>query len=355
MGKEQGMDQEYYADNVIVFDERRLDRTGQADNDCCGAQGALCSEVDTDGFRDSGTVSGNEKTSSRDRRPERTGTRSKHSMRTNSGMRVIAITSGKGGVGKTNIVANLGYALSQLGERVLILDADLGLGNLDILLGITPKYNLSHVVEREKTLSEIAVEGPGEMYILPAASGIQEVTQLTQEQRQRLLDELHLYTDSIDVLLIDTAAGISSNVMCFNSAAHEVMVVVSPEPTSITDAYALMKVLSMKYGSKDFRLLVNMVSSTEEAYDVYRQLKLVAGRFLDITIDYLGYVLSDKNVPRCVRRQKVVSELFPASQASQCFYALARKITSPSSPPGRKKSQEDFWNSLLQENRDKHS
>lgn len=348
------MDQECYGSNVIALEQRRPGRTGQADEER-GLSGSLCCPE-----RDAGSpeesragVSGEKAPGRGRRRKESAGARSGSGARCATGMRVIAITSGKGGVGKTNIVANLGYALSQMGKQVLILDADLGLGNLDILLGITPKYNLSHVVDGEKTLSEIAVEGPGEMYILPAASGIQEVTQLSHEQRQRLIEALYQYTDAIDVLLIDTAAGISSNVMSFNAAAHEIMVVVSPEPTSITDAYALMKILSLKYGSKQFRLLVNLVSSTDEAYDVYRQLKLVAGRFLDITIEYFGYVLADKNVPRCVRRQRVVSELFPGSQASQCFYALARKMCSP--PPGRKNPQEDFWKNLLQEQGEQRS
>ena len=154
----------------------------------------------------------------------------------NSNAQVIAITSGKGGVGKTNIVANLGFALSQMGKRVLILDADLGLGNIDVLLGLTPKYNLSHVVMGEKVIPEIVIEGPMKLKILPASSGIQELTQLTEDQRTRILAELKLFLDPIDILLIDTAAGISSNVMYFNTAAQQILVVVTPEPTSMTDA-----------------------------------------------------------------------------------------------------------------------
>ncbi len=267
-----------------------------------------------------------------------------------SKLRILAITSGKGGVGKTNVVANLGYVLSQMGSRVLVLDADLGLGNLDILLGITPKYNLSHVIAGEKSISDIAVKGPGRMRILPAASGIEEVTHLTNDQRNHLLHELQLFTDSIDVLLIDTAAGISPNVMCFNAAAQEIMVVVSPEPTSITDAYALMKVLSLRYGIRAFKLLVNLVSDSKEAYEVFRQLQVVSNRFLNITIDYLGYVLFDRNVARCVRRQKVVSDILPATGASQCFYALAREICKASPDPGN--GTDGFWKSLLNNNSD---
>lgn len=240
--------------------------------------------------------------------------------------RVIAITSGKGGVGKSNIVANLGFVLSQSGKKVLILDADLGLGNLDVLLGLTPKYNLSHAITGAKTISEIVIEGPGKVKILPAPSGIQELSDLSDEQKTRMLTALDLLIDSVDVFLIDTGAGISSNVMHFNSSAPEIMVVVSPEPTSITDAYALMKVLSLDYSRKQFKLVVNLARSSKEATEVYRQLELVADRFLDIEIEYMGYVLIDENVKRGVRLQKTVSEIYPDTKASRCFVSLAKKI-----------------------------
>jgi flagellar biosynthesis protein FlhG len=240
--------------------------------------------------------------------------------------RVISITSGKGGVGKTNIVVNLGFTLSRLGKKVLILDADLGLGNLDILLGVAPRYNLSHVITGEKSISDITIEAPGKMKIIPASSGIQELTRLSQEQKIRILTELDLMIDPMDVLLIDTAAGISSNVMYFNSAAQEIMVVVSPEPTSITDAYALMKLLSNKYSVKHFKLLVNMAKNIQEAQEIFRNLNLVVKRFLDISIEYIGHVSFDQNVRKGIKRQKVVSELYPDTRASKCFESLAKKI-----------------------------
>jgi len=242
--------------------------------------------------------------------------------------RVIAITSGKGGVGKTNIVANLGYAFSKMGKKVLILDADLGLGNLDVLLGLAPKYNLSHVIMEEKSIEDILIEGPGKMKILPASSGIQELTNLTRKQKINILTQLDRLIDSVDVFLIDTAAGISSNVMDFNATAQEIVVVVSPEPTSITDAYALMKVLSLKYSEKVCKLLVNMTTRPEEGREVFRQLHLVTDRFLDINIEYLGCILKDEKVTRGVKSQKIVSELFPDTQASRCFKDLARKISA---------------------------
>lgn len=242
--------------------------------------------------------------------------------------RVIAITSGKGGVGKTSIVANLGYAFTKLGKKVLILDADLGLGNLDVLLGLAPKYNLSHVIMEEKTIEDILIEGPGKMKILPASSGIQELTNLTRQQKINILTQLDRLIDTVDILFIDTAAGISPNVMDFNATAQEIVVVVSPEPTSITDAYALMKVLSLKYSEKVCKLLVNMTTRPEEGREVFRQLHLVTDRFLDIHIEYLGCIFNDEKVTRGVKSQKIVSELFPDTQASKCFKDLARKISA---------------------------
>jgi flagellar biosynthesis protein FlhG len=240
--------------------------------------------------------------------------------------RIITITSGKGGVGKTNIVANLGFSLSRYGQKVLIFDADLGLGNLDVLLGLTPEYNLSHVLKGEKKISDIVVPGPGRLQILPAASGIQELTELSPEDRYLVFSQLETFIRNFDIMLIDTAAGISTNVLYFNINADEIIVVATPEPTSITDAYALMKVLSVKYGTDQFKLVVNSAASDGEAEDVFRQLNMVAERFLDVKIDYYGGIMLDENLRKGVRQQKVVSELAPLTKASRNFAALARKI-----------------------------
>jgi len=261
--------------------------------------------------------------------------------------RVIAITSGKGGVGKTNIVANLGFILSRLGKKILIFDADLGLGNLDILLGLTPKYNFSHVITGEKSIKEVLAEGPGSINILPASSGIAEMTRLTREQTVQVLTELDVLINSVDILLIDTAAGISSNVMYFNSIAQEILVVVSPEPTSVTDAYALMKVLSKKHSTNKFNLVVNMTNDIQEAQEVFRQLSMVSDRFLDISIEYLGHILMDENVPRCVKHQKIVGEMYPDTKASRCLELIAKKLNI-SSPPQQPRGDTNFiWKDIL--------
>lgn len=262
--------------------------------------------------------------------------------------RVIAITSGKGGVGKTNIVANLGLALSKLGKKVLILDADLGLGNLDVLLGLAPKYNLSHVISGEKNLEQIILKGPGNLEILPASSGIQELTQLSKPQKIQILTKLDLFIDSFDVLLIDTAAGISTNVLDFNATAQDILVVVSPEPTSLTDAYALMKVLSLKYSEKHCKLLVNQVENDQEGRDIYRQLNIVTERFLDISVKYFGCVLFDEKVTKSVRRQQMVLELYPDSPASKSLGMLAKKIKNMKSSKSTKGDSNLFWEHLVQ-------
>ena len=267
-----------------------------------------------------------------------------------SNTRVISVTSGKGGVGKTNIVANLGYAFAQLGKKVLILDADLGLGNLDVLLGLAPKFNLSHVILGEKSVNDIIVEGPGKMLILPASSGIQELTQLTQNQKVRMLSELDQLIGAVDILFIDTAAGISSNVMDFNVTAHEIMVVVSPEPTSITDAYALMKVLSLKYDEKCCKVIVNLAGTSQQGREIFRQLNMVTERFLDITLDYLGSVLFDANIIQGVKQQKLVSELYPDTKASRCFIDLAQKISTTSPTHVPKGGSNFFWHHLIKNN-----
>jgi flagellar biosynthesis protein FlhG len=246
--------------------------------------------------------------------------------------KIIAITSGKGGVGKTNIVANLGYTLCRFGKKVLVFDADLGLGNLDVLLGLRPEYNLSHVVRGEKRLADVVVGGPGGLHVLPAASGIQDLTALTQQDRHTVFSQLEKFIQDFDIMLIDTAAGISSNVLYFNINADEILVVATPEPTSIIDAYAMMKVLSVKYGTDHFKLVVNAAATTREAEEVYRQLNRVTDRFLNIFLEYYGCIVMDENIKKGVRQQKVVTELAPLTSASRNFVELARKIAAAPNP-----------------------
>ncbi len=188
------------------------------------------------------------------------------------GIRVISITSGKGGVGKTHISANLAYIFSRMQKRTLILDADMGLANIDVVLGLAPKFNMHHVLRGEKALRDVLVKGPGDISILPSASGIQEMANLTTDQKRVLMGELDGIDEAFDFMLIDTAAGIASNVMYFNMAAQEIIVVVTPEPTSLTDAYALIKLLYQGHNEKRIMVLVNMAKSAHEAKEVFKRL-----------------------------------------------------------------------------------
>lgn len=263
------------------------------------------------------------------------------------GVKVIAVTSGKGGVGKTNVVANLAMALVNIGKRVLIFDADLGLGNIDVLLGLAPIYNLSHVLKDGKRFQDILITGPSGIMILPAGSGVDSLCNLSPEQQMNLFYEVEQLGSLIDVMLIDTAAGINSNVLFFNMAAQEILVIATPEPTSITDAYALIKVLYTKHGVKHFRLLVNSVESSEEGLKIYRKLSLVTDKFLKISIDYSGHILTDPNIPKSVCQQRLFLEIFPESKASSCFAQLATTVTNMESPQGLKGNIQFFWKHLV--------
>lgn len=261
--------------------------------------------------------------------------------------RVISVTSGKGGVGKTNTVVNLAVSFARMGKRVLLLDADLGLGNLDVLLGLAPRYNIGHLLRGEKTIEEVIVRGPAGIMILPASSGVQELTCLGPEERMALASHLESLDLDVDIMFIDTGAGISSNVLFFNMAAQDIVVVATPEPTSITDAYALMKVMFHKHGERRFKLLVNSVKTRKEAHEVFSKISQAAERFLGISVDFLGYVFHDDNLPRSVIRQMAVTELYPSSRASVCYGELARELDSLPARTGIKGGMQFFWRQFL--------
>ncbi len=266
-------------------------------------------------------------------------------------IRVISITSGKGGVGKTNISANLAYALSKMGKKVLILDADMGLANIDVILGLTPKFNLSHVLAGDRSIAETIVEGPGGIRILPSASGVQEMADLTKEQKLALLDELNSLNEDLDYLLIDTAAGIAGNVMYFNMAAEEIIVIATREPTSLTDAYALIKVLYQRHGKKRFKLLVNMVKNQTEAKEVYARLSQATDHFLGLAIEYLGFILHDEKMQEAVRKQQVLSELHPYSQANKCIVNVAEKLCREKPVIDGSGHLKFFWEQIIDRDR----
>jgi flagellar biosynthesis protein FlhG len=238
--------------------------------------------------------------------------------------RVIAVSSGKGGVGKTNIVGNLAIALARIGKKVLILDADLGLANLDIIFNVHPEYNIGHVLNGEKELPDIIVEGPLGIQIIPAGSGFINLTQLTDGQKLSLFSEFEAFEGHVDYFLIDTGAGISSNVLYFNLAADECVVVVTPEPTSVTDAYALIKVMATEHGEKRFKLLMNMVQDESEAKAVFLNLCQATDKFLNgVVLEYIGFLPKDENVPNAVRQRKTFMEMNPKAPSSLKLQEIA--------------------------------
>ncbi|MDR1728401.1 MAG: MinD/ParA family protein [Acidobacteriota bacterium] len=246
--------------------------------------------------------------------------------------RVIAVTSGKGGVGKTNLVANLSVGLSELGRKVVVLDADFGLANLDVMLGLAPRYHLGHVLYGDKSLHEIMVPGPRGIHIIPASSGLQRMSELTQAQRKLLIDSFtHLDMD-VDYFIIDTAAGISRNVIHFLLSSEEVLVVSAPEPTAIVDAYAIIKIILGEDREKPIQVVINSVEKVEEAHEVFCQINSVVKRFLGREIDYLGHIERDAHVMRAVKSQMPVTHRFPNAPASVCFRDLARRIAQREAP-----------------------
>jgi flagellar biosynthesis protein FlhG len=266
------------------------------------------------------------------------------------GVRVISVTSGKGGVGKTNIAANLAYLLSRLNKKALVLDADAGLANIDVILGINSQYNLYHVLKGEKSLAETIIDGPGGIKILPSSSGIPEMTDLSRGQKLTLIDELNALNEDLDFMIIDTGAGISSNVMYFNMAAKEIIVVTSPEPTALTDAYALIKVLYQRYSKKRFRLLVNMVRNPSEAKEIYERLSHATDHFLNLTIEYLGYILLDEKVKEAVKKQKALAEVYPNSPATRCLAKIADKLCAETQEDDENGSINFFWENIIDKN-----
>lgn len=263
-----------------------------------------------------------------------------------SPVQVISVTSGKGGVGKTNVVANLGLALAREGKRVLVLDADFGLANLDVLLGLVPQWTIQQVLEGQRRLSDILVDGPGGIKILPACSGLPELTALSEPHLLLLQEEIESLSQLFDVLLIDTAAGISSNVTFFAGAAHEIVVVVSPEPTSLTDAYATMKVLSRQQREHRFRVLVNMAKHQREAIQVFHKLDVAVERFLHLSLDNMGFIPLDDYISLAVTQQRAVVDLFPQAPSSRAFRRLAGQVAKwePARPRG---TVQFLWQQLL--------
>lgn len=240
--------------------------------------------------------------------------------------RVITVTSGKGGVGKTNITINLAIALSEMGLRVIILDADFGLSNVDILFGIIPKFSLVDVINNQKSIFEVLADGPNNIKFISGGSGVEELVRLDDEQRKRVIDNIGLLDKLADIVLIDTGAGLSDNVMSFVMAADEVLVITTPDPTSITDAYALIKMASNRGKNSNIRIIVNRAETVTEAKEVLNKITVAAEKFLSLKLDSLGYILQDDSVMKAVKQQQPFTLSFPKSQAARHIHDVSRNL-----------------------------
>lgn len=241
-------------------------------------------------------------------------------------VKVIAVTAGKGGVGKSNVSVNLALALAQKDKKVLLLDADLGLANIDIMLGLHTKYNLSHVVQGLCHLSDIMLPGPYGIRVIPAASGTEYMTQLSSVEHAGIIDSFNELTDDVDYMIIDTASGISDTVLSFARSSQELIVVVCDEPTSLADAYALIKVMSRRYEWSHFHVLANMVRNNKEGRELFNKLSRVAEQFLDVRLDYLGAIPYDERVREAGKKQKPMLMAYPDSNMAKVLCQLAETV-----------------------------
>ncbi len=241
-------------------------------------------------------------------------------------IKVVAVTGGKGGVGKTNLSVNLSIALAEMRRRVILMDADLGLANVDVLLGLQAKYTLADVLSGAKTIRDVLVNGPGGIKIVPASSGIQQMAELSPQEHAGLIHSFSELSDQVDVLVVDTAAGISDTVVSFVRAAQEVIVVVCDEPSSITDAYALIKLLNAEHGVFRFRVVANMTRSAQEGINLFGKLNTVCERFLDASLQYMGHIPFDESVRKAIQKRRPVVEFAPRSKAASAIKVLAQKV-----------------------------
>lgn len=245
----------------------------------------------------------------------------------NKRKRTITITSGKGGVGKSSIVSNMAYILGANSESTYIFDADLSLGNIDVMFGMVPKFNIMDLIEGNKRMDEIVMEGPCGIKIIPGTSGISELSNLTSEDRDILFSSFQDLPE-YDFLLVDTSAGISSNVIYFNSISEDIFIVVTPDPASITDSYAVIKVLCKKTGRKDFNIIVNMARDEAEALEIYKKLLSVTDKFLDVYLGFVGYIPMDRNINVATKKQKLFVQSFPESDATKALLKICDRLVT---------------------------
>lgn len=247
--------------------------------------------------------------------------------RTNNKTRIITVTSGKGGVGKTNIATNLGIAYAQMGKKVIVIDADLGLANVNVMMNLIPQYNLYHVIRKQKKMSEIILDTDYGIKLVAGASGFSKIANMTEEERNAFISEMYTLSDA-DIIIIDTSAGVSKNVLGFVAAADEVIIITTPEPTAITDAYGIIKIIATEVENLNINLkmIVNRVGTATEGKRVADRMISIAGQFLNLKVEYLGFIYEDPLVPQSVLRQRPFMMVDPRGKASVCLRHIVSRI-----------------------------
>jgi flagellar biosynthesis protein FlhG len=262
-------------------------------------------------------------------------------------VQVIAVTGGKGGVGKTSVSVNLATALSASGKRVVLFDGDLGLANADVFLGLSPRYTLAHVISGERTLDEVLVTAPQGFLVVPAASGAADLANMSASEHLGLVQAFSTLAARVDVLIVDTAAGIAHSVLQFSQAAQHVIVVICDEPASLTDAYALVKVLSRNHGVNRFRVVANQVRTAGSGQELFNRFERVTARFLDVVLEFAAEIPEDELLRRSVREQRPVFDAYPGSPAARAFKKLAARADTWPVPPGPRGNIEFFVERLV--------
>jgi flagellar biosynthesis protein FlhG len=272
---------------------------------------------------------------------------SRMSSATNRKTRTISITSGKGGVGKTTLVCNLAHQLGKMGNKVLILDGDLGMANVDIFYGIKPKYNLYDVLSEKVSITEAIITVSENVSLIPGGSGVYELQHLSMEQRRALLDQVNELDRAYNYLIVDTAPGIDENVLYMNTAAEEIIVVLTPDPSSLADAYALIKVLNQRHDEKKFSVVCNMVRDDVEGMQIFKRLSDVAFRFLDVSLDFKGSIPMDPNLRKATQAQQIIVQANPFTSASLAITGLCRSFGHFSRDKEIKGGLQFFWQHLV--------
>ncbi len=266
------------------------------------------------------------------------------------GARVITVTSGKGGVGKSNVSVNLAIQFKKLGKRVIIFDADFGLANVEVIFGIVPKYNMFDMIYNNKDITEVLTSGPLGIEFISGGSGVQELLRLDKNQLAFMIEKLYELDRLADIIIIDTGAGISDSVLDFVAASSEVLLVTTPEPTSITDAYAVLKAIKRRHNNVDqklINLLVNRTDTVAEGKEIFNKLNKVTNKYLDLDLTNIGYLPNDKHLVKAVVEQKPVSILFPKSIITKGFEELADRMINGTTQPEQERGLGNLFNTIL--------